>query len=118
MSALTEMQCVACRPGVRPATPEQIEEWLPDIPEWDLVKLHDVPRLRRTFRFPDFKSALAFTNIVGEIAEAEGHHPRILLQWGRVTVTTWTHAIENLHQNDFILAAKIDRAYDEGTWAS
>src|SRR5690606_31562091 len=50
MSALTEMQCVACRPGVRPAPPEQLEEWLPDIPEWDLVKLHDVPRLRRTFR--------------------------------------------------------------------
>jgi len=115
MSALTEMQCVACHPGVEPATAEEIEEWLADIPEWNLLKVRDVPRIQRTFRFPDFKTALAFTNKVGEIAEAEGHHPRITTQWGRVTVTTWTHAIENLHQNDFILAAKIDRAYEEFT---
>lgn len=110
MSALTEMQCVACRPGVPAATAEEIESWLPDIPDWDLIKVRDVPRLRRAFRFPDFASALAFTNVVGEIAESEGHHPRVVTEWGKVTVTTWTHAINNLHQNDFILAAKIDQA--------
>jgi 4a-hydroxytetrahydrobiopterin dehydratase len=107
------MQCVACRPGVPAATAGEIEQWMPDIPEWDLLKVHGTPRLRRAFRFPDFASALAFTTTVGELAEAEGHHPRIITQWGKVTVTTWTHAIDNLHQNDFILAAKIDRAYDE-----
>lgn len=110
MSTLSDFQCVACRPGVPPATAEEIEQWSAEIPDWDVVQVRDTPRLRRSFRFPDFASALAFTNIVGEIAEAEGHHPRIVTQWGRVTVTTWTHAIRNLHRNDFILAAKIDKA--------
>jgi 4a-hydroxytetrahydrobiopterin dehydratase len=110
MSALTDMQCVACRPGVPAATPDEIEEWRREIPEWELVSVRDTPRLRRVFRFPDFAGALAFTNVVGELAESEGHHPRIMTEWGKVTVTTWTHAIRNLHRNDFILAAKVDQA--------
>ena len=110
MSTLTQMTCEACRPGVPAATEDEIQEWMAEIPEWKLIEQNDTPRLRRTFRFKDF--AGAFTNTVGEIAEHEGHHPRIVTQWGRVTVTTWTHAINNLHRNDFILAAKIDEQYE------
>ncbi len=106
---LTGLTCVVCRPGVPQATDAEIASWLPQIPEWELIEARGIKRLRRRFRFQDFASALAFTNVVGEIAEAEGHHPRIVTEWGRVTVTTWTHAIGDLHQNDFILAAKIDQ---------
>lgn len=113
MSTLTEMQCVACRPGAPIATGEEIVEWRREIPEWNLVTIRDIPRLRRTFRFRNFADALQFTNLVGEIAEEEGHHPRITTEWGKVTVTIWTHAIHNLHRNDFILAAKIDKALAE-----
>ena len=114
MSTLTDLQCVACRPGAPAATADEIETWLAEIPDWDLVKVRNVPRLRRAFRFPNFVAALAFTNQVGDISEAEGHHPRITTEWGKVTVTIWTHAIKNLHRNDFILAAKIDQAVTDG----
>jgi 4a-hydroxytetrahydrobiopterin dehydratase len=68
-----------------------------------------IPRLERQYRFRSFVDALAFTNRVGEIAEAEGHHPAILTEWGRVTVSWWTHKIRGLHRNDFVMAAKTDR---------
>jgi 4a-hydroxytetrahydrobiopterin dehydratase len=74
-----------------------------------------VKRLERSFKFPDFARALAFTNRVGALAEAEGHHPSILLQWGRVTVTWYTHKIKGLHRNDFIMAARTDVAFREMT---
>lgn len=67
----------------------------------------------RVFRFPDFARSLAFTSAVGDLAEGEGHHPRLVTEWGRVTVTWWTHKIRNLHRNDFIMAAKADEAYKE-----
>jgi 4a-hydroxytetrahydrobiopterin dehydratase len=78
------------------------------VPDWQVVEREGIRRLERTFRFPDFASALAFTNQVGALAEAEGHHPAILTEWGRVTVSWWTHAIRGLHRNDFIMAAKTD----------
>jgi 4a-hydroxytetrahydrobiopterin dehydratase len=84
-------------------------ELKPLIPEWELVVRDDIPRLERVFSFPDFQQALAFTQRVGELAEEEGHHPALLTEWGRVTVTWWTHKIRGLHRNDFIMAAKTDR---------
>jgi 4a-hydroxytetrahydrobiopterin dehydratase len=69
-----------------------------------------IPRLERVFEFPDFARALTFTNRVGALAEAEGHHPALLTEWGKVTVTWWTHAIRGLHRNDFVMAARTDRA--------
>jgi 4a-hydroxytetrahydrobiopterin dehydratase len=69
----------------------------------------DEHHLVREFRFPDFKQALAFVNDVGEIAEAEGHHPNILLTWGKAEITIWTHRVDGLTESDFILAAKINR---------
>ena len=67
-----------------------------------------IPRLERTFKLPNFAAALELTNKVGELAESEGHHPAILTEWGRVTVTWWTHKIRGLHRNDVIMAAKTD----------
>jgi 4a-hydroxytetrahydrobiopterin dehydratase len=76
------------------------------VPQWNVVNEH---HLHRMFRFPDFKQALDFVNQVGGIAETEGHHPDILLSWGKAEITTWTHTIDGLTESDFILAAKIDR---------
>jgi 4a-hydroxytetrahydrobiopterin dehydratase len=108
MGELRGMTCEACQRGAPVATPEEREEFLPQIPEWAIVEREGVERLERVFRFPDFAAALAFTNRVGEIAEAEGHHPALLTEWGRVTVTWWTHKIRGLHRNDFVMAAKTD----------
>src|ERR687896_521338 len=87
-------------------TPEEIAALHPQVAEWDLVEVDGVSRLRRDFEFPDFAAALAFTNLVGALAEAEGHHPALLTEWGRVTVSWWTHKIRGLHRNDFVMAAK------------
>ena len=98
-------------------TNAQIAELHPQVPNWQVVERDGIKRLERTFKFDNFVHALAFTNKVGELAEEEGHHPAILTEWGRVTVTWWTHKIKGLHQNDFIMAAKSDQAYasSEGT---
>ena len=105
---LTGERCVACRRGSPRATPEEVETLKPQIPDWEIVERNDIPRLRRTFRFPDYRQSLAFAQGVGELAEAEGHHPVIVTEWGKVTVSWWTHAIRGLHRNDFIMAAKTD----------
>jgi 4a-hydroxytetrahydrobiopterin dehydratase len=111
MSELAEMKCTACR-GDEPAlTDAQIEAMRPQVPEWQVVEREGVKRLERAFRFDNFTQALAFTNRVGEQAEEEGHHPALLTEWGRVTVTWWTHKIGGLHRNDFIMAAKTDELF-------
>ena len=79
-----------------------------DVPEWNVVERDGIRRLERVFPFPDFATALTFTNRVGALAESEGHHPALLTEWGRVTVTWWTHAIGGLHRNDFVMAARTD----------
>jgi 4a-hydroxytetrahydrobiopterin dehydratase len=117
MEKLTEMHCVACRRDAPTVTDAELTELRPQVPEWELVRLDDVDRLRRVFRFPDFAQALAFTNEIGAVAEAEGHHPALLTEWGRVTVTWWTHKIRGLHRNDFVMAAKTDELYTPGTLA-
>jgi len=106
MEALADQKCVPCRGGVPPLTPSQVAELRTQVPEWEVVENH---HLVREFPFPDFVSALEFTNRVGEVAEEEGHHPDIYLAWGKVGVTIWTHKIDGLTPSDFILAAKIDR---------
>ena len=106
--ALVAERCVACRRDAPRVTAEEIAALRPQIPDWELVERDGIPRLERTFRFPDFAQALAFTVRVGELAEAEGHHPALLTEWGKVTVTWWTHKIRGLHRNDFVMAAKTD----------
>jgi len=111
MTGLAEKRCEACRPDAPRVTAEEIARYQTEVPEWRVVAHDGVNRLERTFKFDNFATALAFTNRVGAIAEQEGHHPDILTSWGKVTVTWWTHKIKGLHRNDFIMAAKTDRAY-------
>ena len=89
-------------------TDAEVAELLPQVPDWELVEVDGIRRLTRIFPADDFAQALEFTNAVGELAEAEGHHPALLTEWGRTTVTWWTHKIRGLHRNDFIMAAKTD----------
>ena len=106
---LAGMHCVACRKDAPRVTQEEAADLKREIPAWDLVEQDGIPRLTRVFTFPDFAAALAFTNSVGALAEQEDHHPALLTEWGRVTVSWWTHKIRGLHRNDFIMAAKTDR---------
>jgi len=108
MDALSNERCSACRRDSPRVTAEEIEELQRQVPDWNLIEPEGVLQLERKFRFSNFAEALSFTNRVGALAEAEGHHPAILTEWGQVTVRLWTHAIKGLHRNDFIMAAKID----------
>ena len=103
---LADKQCVPCRGGVPPLKGPDLKNLHDSIPQWSVVDEH---RLQREFRFPDFKQALDFVNRVGAVAEEQGHHPDILLAWGKVEITLWTHKIDGLTESDFIMAAKIDR---------
>jgi 4a-hydroxytetrahydrobiopterin dehydratase len=109
MEPLVQQHCVACRKDSPLVTPAEVDELKPQIPDWRLIERDGIARLERVYRLPDFVQALAFTNRVGELAENEGHHPALLTEWGRVTVTWWTHKIKGLHRNDFIMAAKTDQ---------
>ncbi len=109
MADLAAEKCVACRRDSPHVPIDEIIELMPQLPGWHIEDLDGIPRLIRTFPFPDFAQALAFTNRVGALAETAGHHPALLTEWGKVTVSWWTHAIRGLHRNDFILAAKTDR---------
>jgi 4a-hydroxytetrahydrobiopterin dehydratase len=105
------MKCVACRKGEPTVTDAEIAEYHPQVPDWQLLERDGVRQLERVFKFRNFVEALAFTNRVGNLAEEEGHHPALLTEWGKVTVTWWTHKIDGLHRNDFIMAAKSDQLY-------
>jgi 4a-hydroxytetrahydrobiopterin dehydratase len=108
MNQLTTERCTACRKDSPRVTDAEIAELKPQIPDWQLIERDGIPRLEKVFRFANFRDALAFVNRVGGLAENEGHHPALLAEWGRVTVTWWTHKIRGLHRNDFIMAAKTD----------
>ena len=102
MTTLTQKFCVACEAGTPPMPAAQAQTLLAEVPGWDLAD----QTLSRTFRFKDFKEAMAFVNQVADLAEAEGHHPDIHISWNRVRLELTTHAIKGLSENDFILAAK------------
>ena len=105
---LAAKHCGPCTAGTPPLAGEELERLLGQLRGWSATG--GSKRLEKEYRFPDFKSALAFVNRVGELAEQEGHHPDIELGWGRVKLTLWTHSIGGLSENDFILAAKADQA--------
>jgi len=106
-TALAEKTCTPCRGGVPPLTPEEAEGYRAQAPDWSL--LDDATRIERRFRFKDFRAAFAFVARAAELAEAEGHHPEIGFGWGYATVSLRTKKIKGLHENDFIMAAKLDR---------
>lgn len=109
MNDLTQIKCDACRIGAPLATDEEIEEYMKQIPAWQILTDKDGTRkIERVFKFKNFVEALDFTNEVGKLAEENGHHPAVLTEWGKVTVTYWTHKIQGLHLNDFVMAKKTD----------
>jgi len=107
---LAEKTCTPCRGGIPPLTHEEAQRFQAQAPNWELADNAD--RIWRTFRFRNFREALAFVQEVGELAENAGHHPEISFGWGYVTVSLSTKKIKGLHENDFIMASKIDRALD------
>jgi 4a-hydroxytetrahydrobiopterin dehydratase len=105
MTSLADKTCVPCRGGVPPLKGKELESLHLQVPQWKVVNEHHI---NRAFTFPDFKHALDFVNRVGALAETQGHHPDILLAWGKAEITLWTHKIDGLTESDFIMAAKID----------
>ena len=113
MVQLNQEKCVACRRDSPSVTLDEKAQLHSELPQWDLIDEGGIPKLDRVFKFGNFQGALDFTAEIGKLAESEGHHPRIITEWGRVGVTWWTHKIRNLHRNDFIMAAKSDDIYQQ-----
>ena len=110
IQTLAEKTCTPCRGGIPPLTRDEAKRLQAQAPNWELAD--DAHRIERKFRFHNFREALAFVQKVGELAESEGHHPDISFGWGYATVSLTTKKIKGLHENDFIMATKIDRALD------
>ncbi|WP_349571953.1 4a-hydroxytetrahydrobiopterin dehydratase [Azotobacter salinestris] len=108
MTALSQAHCEACRADAPKVSEEELAELIRQIPDWNVENRDGILQLEKVFLFRNFAQALAFTNAVGALAEAEGHHPALLTEWGKVTVTWWSHKIRGLHRNDFIMAARTD----------
>ena len=107
---LTEKHCVPCEGGIPPMDPESAQEYLTQVNDWKL--LENATRIQRTFKFSNYVNTLDFVNLVAELSEAEWHHPDITFGWGSATVLYYSHKIKGLHENDFIMAAKVDEIYD------
>ncbi|HEY8567584.1 MULTISPECIES: 4a-hydroxytetrahydrobiopterin dehydratase [Microbulbifer] len=112
MTELAAQACEACRADAPLVSDEELAQLIREIPDWTPVVRDGVMQLERVFKFRNFKQALAFTNRVGAIAEEVGHHPALLTEWGKVTVTWWSHEAGGLHKNDFIMAARTDKQLD------
>jgi 4a-hydroxytetrahydrobiopterin dehydratase len=107
MAGLAEKECVPCKGGVPPLKGAELDRLARELePGWQVIDEH---HLEKEYKFSNFREALAFTNKVGELAEAQGHHPDIYLAWGKVKLTIWTHKNNGLTESDFILAAKADQ---------
>ncbi|RMH68815.1 MAG: 4a-hydroxytetrahydrobiopterin dehydratase [Gemmatimonadetes bacterium] len=111
MMKLAEMHCEPTHADSKPLTPAEIEAYRDQIPQWNVTTVEGIDRIEREYTFKDFVTAISFANKVGEIAEAEDHHPALLIEWGKVKVTWWTHSIGGLHLNDLIMAAQSDVLY-------
>ena len=111
MVGLNNERCEACRRDSPSVTDEEVTQMKPEVPEWELTHENGIPKLDRVFTVKNFKVAMDFTNRLGELAEDQGHDPRLITEWGRVQVPWWTHKIRNLHRNDFVMAAKSDAIF-------
>jgi 4a-hydroxytetrahydrobiopterin dehydratase len=115
MNELAQLHCSAVTANTSPLNERDINQYLTKLPDWRVYEKDGEPRLEKTFQFMDFNQAVDFTNRAAQLANEEDHHPAILTEWGRVTVTWWTHKIKGLHQNDFIMAAKTDQLYGKSS---
>ncbi|MCU7813852.1 MAG: 4a-hydroxytetrahydrobiopterin dehydratase [Candidatus Thiodiazotropha sp. (ex Lucinoma kastoroae)] len=111
MTALMEEKCEACRADAPKVTEDELAELIRAIPDWNIEVRDGVMQLEKSYQFKNFVEALDFTNKVALLAEREGHHPSLLTEWGKTTVTWWSHKIKGLHRNDFIMSAKTDQIY-------
>ena len=114
MIELAEQSCEACHIGAPLLSDVELTELLPRIPAWRVIDVDNVQQLHRVYTFTNFVNALAFANRVGDIAEKEGHHPALLVEWGQVTVAWWSHKIKGLHKNDVLMAAITDAVFSNG----
>lgn len=113
MTELNQTHCKACRADAPQVSDSELKELIAQIPDWNIETRDGIMQLEKVFSFKNFARAIVFTNRVGEIAEQEGHHPSLLTEWGKVTVTWWSHKIKGLHKNDFIMAAKTDLQFSK-----
>jgi 4a-hydroxytetrahydrobiopterin dehydratase len=111
MNELAKLHCSPITATTQPLNQGEIDQYQAKLPDWRIYQKEGEPRLEKAFQFKDFNQAVSFTNRVAQIADEENHHPTILTEWGKVTITWWTHKIRGLHQNDFIMAAKTDRLF-------
>jgi 4a-hydroxytetrahydrobiopterin dehydratase len=111
MFDLSKQSCEACRADAPRVSDEDLKLLMPNIPDWQVIVVDGIMQLSREFDFRNFEQAMAFSNRVGDIAELEDHHPAILTEWGKVTVTWWSHKIKGLHKNDLIMASRTDEVY-------
>ena len=110
---LLEGKCEACKADAPLVAPEERKTLMPQIPGWDVIEVDGIEQLTCSFAFKDYLSGLDFLKKVAQLAEEEDHHPEIVLEWGKVTVSWWSHKIRGLHKNDFIAAAKTDALFSE-----
>jgi 4a-hydroxytetrahydrobiopterin dehydratase len=111
MNELAQMHCSKITADSARLNQREIDQYNSRLPDWRIYEAGGEPRLEKVFKFKDFRQAIDFTNKVAQAADEEDHHPAILTEWGRVTVTWWTHRIKGLHLNDFVMAAKTDQLY-------
>lgn len=111
MSELANTSCEACRVDAPLLSANELASLLPEIPEWQVKDVDGIQQLQRVFAFSNFAKAMAFANKIGLLAEAQGHHPALLVEWGRVTVDWWSHKVKGLHKNDVIMAIKTDLVF-------
>jgi len=111
MNELAQLHCSVVTSATQRLNERDIRQYIDKLPGWQVYDNDGEPRLEKAFSFKDFDQAIAFTNRVAGVANEEDHHPAILTEWGKVTVTWWTHKVKGLHQNDFIMAAKTDQLY-------
>ena len=108
---LLDSNCEACRADAPKVTKEELEELKPLVPSWEIIEVNRLKKLICSFAFSDYEESVNFANKIADLAKKEDHHPEILIEWGKVTVTWWSHKIEGLHKNDFIAAAKTDQIF-------
>ncbi|GGJ80821.1 4a-hydroxytetrahydrobiopterin dehydratase [Pseudomonas matsuisoli] len=113
MTGLTNAQCEPCKAGTKPLDASEQHALLAQLNGWQIASVDGIPRLEKRYTFKNFRDALSFTQAVGELAEREDHHPALLTEWGKVTVSWWTHAIGGLHRNDFVMAARTDAQFTD-----
>ena len=111
MEQLKQSHCEACRIGAPKVTEDEIAQLMSELEGWSIQQRAGVQQLEKSYEFKDFASAMEFANKIGDEAETEEHHPAIKVEWGKVTLTWWTHKIGGLHRNDFITASRSDEAY-------